>query len=431
MRFLTLTLFTTLSSFASARPRLPQKRQEVVYVTAEMTATVDQIVATAWETVTTNGLQATETPALLQEQVLVNEINVEYSYSSARTIFAVPTVVTITTTQTGTVVPYVANGVTVTPPATTTLTNTIDAQATPVGTALPSALTATLPLVSVLIAGATVTVSAQTFTYYAPVIGSAGTAVTVSELYSTTLIGPVASAEPVISNLASQAVLPTNAGALLQVAPAVQTISSTSVSQDQTTAVAASTSSSSIQSDPDSAVSTTVSSASSSTETTSTSTTVASVPSATSISLSSQPDFVTTVLSAMNSYRSLHSAPALTWDYTLSAAALTYAETCVFEHSEDPSFGETLAAGTSADPTFYIDLWYNEGASYDYSNPGFSDATGHFTQLVWASTTVVGCALSSGCAQYPNYMVCRYMEAGNVVGGTNNDQYFIANVLAL
>ena len=35
-------------------------------------------------------------------------------------------------------------------------------------------------------------------------------------------------------------------------------------------------------------------------------------------------------------------------------------------------------------------MWYNEIKSYNYAKSGFSGATGHFTQLVWKSTTSVG-----------------------------------------
>jgi hypothetical protein len=33
---------------------------------------------------------------------------------------------------------------------------------------------------------------------------------------------------------------------------------------------------------------------------------------------------------------------------------------------------------------------------YNFNNPGFSAATGHFTQIVWASTTNVGFGLAWG-----------------------------------
>lgn len=57
-----------------------------------------------------------------------------------------------------------------------------------------------------------------------------------------------------------------------------------------------------------------------------------------------------------------------------------------------------------------VDAWYNEVASYSYSNPGWSGATGHFTQLVWKDTTRVGCGYNARCAMAT--YVCQYAPAG-------------------
>jgi hypothetical protein len=61
-----------------------------------------------------------------------------------------------------------------------------------------------------------------------------------------------------------------------------------------------------------------------------------------------------------------------------------------------------------------VDAWYNEVKLYDFSNPGWHTATGHFTALVWKSTTKLGCAINSACS-WPTY-VCQYGPPGNVIG---------------
>ncbi len=73
---------------------------------------------------------------------------------------------------------------------------------------------------------------------------------------------------------------------------------------------------------------------------------------------------------------------------------------------------------------------YNEVANYNYDNPGSSNGTvGHFTQLVWKSTTNIGCARCGGKGSnwYETYIVSNYYPQGNIV--SNNYQYYKANVL--
>ena len=57
-------------------------------------------------------------------------------------------------------------------------------------------------------------------------------------------------------------------------------------------------------------------------------------------------------------------------------------------------------------------MWYDEidEPGYDFSNPGYYEnpGAGHFTAIVWKSTTKLGCGISG------YYVVCHYCEtAGN------------------
>lgn len=53
---------------------------------------------------------------------------------------------------------------------------------------------------------------------------------------------------------------------------------------------------------------------------------------------------------------------------------------------------------------------YAEVDKYDYSNPGFTPNAGGFSQLVWADTQRIGCAVAAGC-RLP-VVACQYYPAG-------------------
>ncbi|GJJ74800.1 hypothetical protein EMPS_07158 [Entomortierella parvispora] len=132
------------------------------------------------------------------------------------------------------------------------------------------------------------------------------------------------------------------------------------------------------------------------------------------------------ILDTHNKFRALHQAPPLTWNAKLAAFGNNHLKACEFKHSGGP-YGENLAAGYK-DYKTAITAWYNEVKSYNYNRPGFSGATGHFTQVVWKATTQVGCA--KRFCQNSNWTIyiCEYSAPGNIVSPPTNE-YFRKNVL--
>ncbi|KAH7417468.1 CAP domain-containing protein [Cadophora sp. MPI-SDFR-AT-0126] len=152
-------------------------------------------------------------------------------------------------------------------------------------------------------------------------------------------------------------------------------------------------------------------------------------PSPTSPSYTDADTFQKDMLTAHNFYRGEHGVKDLVWNETSAEFAADWVKGCRFEHSGGPT-GENLAAGY-ANATASVDAWGLERTDYNFKKPtGFSEKTGHFTQLVWGNTTSVGCAVEScqGENDTPGfYVVCEYYPPGNVVG--NNNQFFKDNVL--
>ncbi|KAF2766028.1 PR-1-like protein [Teratosphaeria nubilosa] len=129
--------------------------------------------------------------------------------------------------------------------------------------------------------------------------------------------------------------------------------------------------------------------------------------------------FQSAVLNSTNYYRAQHQAKALTWNSDLASFAANYSSGCIWRHSGGP-YGENLAEGYPNVATA-IDAWANEEEHYNYEKPKFSEKTGHFTQLVWQSTTSVGCGFvkcdNSGTNGAKGmYLVCEYEPRGNVKG---------------
>ncbi|KAI1279327.1 CAP domain-containing protein [Xylaria sp. FL0933] len=134
--------------------------------------------------------------------------------------------------------------------------------------------------------------------------------------------------------------------------------------------------------------------------------------------------FTSAILNSTNVYRANYNASALLWNDTLASFANDYLSSsavgtdCKFAHSGGP-YGENLALGF-ANATAAVEAWGDEGRKYHYGKQaGFSEATGHFTQLVWKNTSDVGCGrrLCGGDGEGKGwYLVCEYWPRGNVIG---------------
>ncbi|XP_053499567.1 peptidase inhibitor 16-like [Ictalurus furcatus] len=133
-----------------------------------------------------------------------------------------------------------------------------------------------------------------------------------------------------------------------------------------------------------------------------------------------------------NQYRSSVSPSAgnmqrMLWDKALSQVAANYAAHCRWDHNPRifGILGEnlfmTLGPLIISQP---LNLWFNENRDYYFNNRSCAQGKmcGHYTQMVWANTTFVGCA-AQFCADVPNFnvqnatiLVCNYYPPGNIMG---------------
>ncbi|KAL6765663.1 CAP domain-containing protein [Haematococcus lacustris] len=151
------------------------------------------------------------------------------------------------------------------------------------------------------------------------------------------------------------------------------------------------------------------------------------------------------VLALANEFRIRHSSSPLVWDASIATAAQAHARqlaagACGLSHSDDADLGESLyhefytparMEPQSCVPA--VQSWYNEVDSYRFTATPWADNqqsfqdVGDFTQLVWASTSNIGC----GMAQAPDFschvVVCQFYIPGNVA----DDDYFLQNVLPI
>jgi uncharacterized protein YkwD len=127
-------------------------------------------------------------------------------------------------------------------------------------------------------------------------------------------------------------------------------------------------------------------------------------------------DFV----AAHNRYRAKVGTPPLAWSDKLASRAQQWATTLIkrdmFVHSRDGQFGENLfeISGGHATPSSVVAAWVSEGANYNHETNSCTARCGHYTQVVWRGTKLVGCGVGRNAQR--EVWVCNYDPPGNIVG---------------
>lgn len=113
----------------------------------------------------------------------------------------------------------------------------------------------------------------------------------------------------------------------------------------------------------------------------------------------------------------------LEWSKDMAKLAADWAKQlkkdgCAWEHRPANKFGENLFKGTTGyyDAAYVVDAWGSEKEFYNYdkNNCKRGEMCGHYTQMIWKTTTKVGCAKIE--CDGMDIWVCNYDPPGNWIG---------------
>lgn len=129
-----------------------------------------------------------------------------------------------------------------------------------------------------------------------------------------------------------------------------------------------------------------------------------------------------------NKYRAEVNSDPISWSDELAAYAQAWGDHladigCELDHRPysgewAQKYGENLfwSSGSMATPASAVESWAEEKPDYDggvMNNKNF--VAGHYTQMIWAKTTKVGCAIVK-CDDGSTLVVCNYNPPGNYMG---------------
>uniref|UniRef100_A0A3Q3JWI4 SCP domain-containing protein n=1 Tax=Monopterus albus TaxID=43700 RepID=A0A3Q3JWI4_MONAL len=157
----------------------------------------------------------------------------------------------------------------------------------------------------------------------------------------------------------------------------------------------------------------------------------------------SQADMVA-ILDYHNQVRASVFPPAanmeyMTWDSDLARTAEAWAATCLWEHGPAyllQFYGQNLSVRTGGYHSILqlVKPWYDEANDYVFPYPPicnpscpllcYGPTCTHYTQMVWASTKRLGCAVQTCYNMFvwgalwkeATFLVCNYSPKGNWIG---------------
>lgn len=135
------------------------------------------------------------------------------------------------------------------------------------------------------------------------------------------------------------------------------------------------------------------------------------------------PNLANQFMGPQNLARSALRLRPLVWDPRLARYATWYANQrrgdCALQHSNGP-YGENIfwGGGGGWSPAQAAAAWVSEQKWYRYwpNSCARGQQCGHYTQIVWSSTTKIGCARVDCFGDRGVFMICNYDPPGNYIG---------------
>ncbi|GAA47944.1 pathogenesis-related protein PR-1 type [Clonorchis sinensis] len=106
----------------------------------------------------------------------------------------------------------------------------------------------------------------------------------------------------------------------------------------------------------------------------------------------------------------------MTWDEAVEAQAQRWSDNCKFGHGELAGVGQNAAIAGSLEQG--VKLWIDENVNYNLEantcTPGRTCL--HYTQMVWATSTLLGCGVTECPENGTTLFICDYKPPGNYRG---------------